>query len=225
MADQVLRSLPAVTPAPADFVVPNAAEWVLQVVSATFDGTGAAGAYLPAVQIIGPGGDVAATFADKNVSVAAGSSAEVTFGPFLRSPSAAAASSGIKFDTAPQAGQYLFVETDGPALTPDGFVFEVRDPNGNGSAIYGVPVILGDVLNTNNGAVYLLTGGGHRFDLTLAQEFSVRNGYNGPRIFSAKITAGVSQLGFFGVGPVPKQATPVTLADVIALLQAYGLSA
>ncbi len=32
-------------------------------------------------------------------------------------------------------------------------------------------------------------------------------------------------VGFFGVGPVVKQATPVTLGDVIALLQAYGLSA
>jgi hypothetical protein len=30
-------------------------------------------------------------------------------------------------------------------------------------------------------------------------------------------------LGFFAVGPVAQQATPVTLADVIALLQAYGL--
>ena len=31
-------------------------------------------------------------------------------------------------------------------------------------------------------------------------------------------------LGFFGATPVTKQATPVTLGDVIALLQAYGLS-
>ena len=32
-------------------------------------------------------------------------------------------------------------------------------------------------------------------------------------------------LGFFGVTPVSQQPTPVVLADVIALLQAYGLSA
>ena len=33
------------------------------------------------------------------------------------------------------------------------------------------------------------------------------------------------KLGFFAVGPIVQQATPVTLADVIALLKAYGLSA
>jgi hypothetical protein len=32
-------------------------------------------------------------------------------------------------------------------------------------------------------------------------------------------------LGFFGVTPVAKQATPITLGDVIALLQTYGLAA
>lgn len=32
-----------------------------------------------------------------------------------------------------------------------------------------------------------------------------------------------SHLGFFGVAPVAKQATPILLADVVALLQAYGL--
>jgi len=33
-----------------------------------------------------------------------------------------------------------------------------------------------------------------------------------------------NKLGFFGVAPIVRHATPVTLADVIALLQAYGLS-
>ncbi len=33
------------------------------------------------------------------------------------------------------------------------------------------------------------------------------------------------KLAFFGVAGVAQQATPVTLGDVIALLQAYGLSA
>lgn len=30
-------------------------------------------------------------------------------------------------------------------------------------------------------------------------------------------------VGFFGVAPVPQQATPILLADVVSLLQAYGL--
>lgn len=34
-----------------------------------------------------------------------------------------------------------------------------------------------------------------------------------------------SELAFFGVTPVTQRATPVTLGNVIALLQAYGLAA
>lgn len=40
-----------------------------------------------------------------------------------------------------------------------------------------------------------------------------------------EIGSGGSYLAFFGATPVQQQATPVTLGDVIALLQAYGLSA
>lgn len=35
----------------------------------------------------------------------------------------------------------------------------------------------------------------------------------------------LDKIGFFGTAPIAQRATPVTLADVIALLQAYGLSA
>lgn len=38
-------------------------------------------------------------------------------------------------------------------------------------------------------------------------------------------TDATGKLGFFAHAPVVQQPTPVTLADVIALLQAYGLSA
>jgi hypothetical protein len=81
---QIIKSLPSVEPAPADFDVPNAVDWSVQIISATFDGTGAGGAFLPAVQIVAPGGEVAFTFADPSVSIAAGGSDEVTFGPFLK---------------------------------------------------------------------------------------------------------------------------------------------
>lgn len=39
------------------------------------------------------------------------------------------------------------------------------------------------------------------------------------------VAAAGKKVGFFGAAPVVRQATPVTLADVIALLQAYNLSA
>lgn len=95
MSDQVVRVLPEVTAAPADFPIPNAAEWALQVITATFDGTGAGGAFLPAVQIISPGGVIVATFADKNNPVSAGGSAEATFGPFLTGISGGGGGGGL----------------------------------------------------------------------------------------------------------------------------------
>lgn len=83
-ADQIAISLPAVSSAPSDYVVPGSQEIELQTVTATFDGTGAGGAFLPALQIISDAGILLATFIDTSVSVAAGGSAEVTFGTFLR---------------------------------------------------------------------------------------------------------------------------------------------
>jgi hypothetical protein len=63
-----------------------------------------------------------------------------------------------------------------------------------------------------------------RAHLTGAQSFEVCLAYNGTRIIEASNQVGAGRLGFFGHVPVVKQATPVTLADVIALLQAYGLA-
>ena len=83
-ADQLAINLPSVSSAPSDYVVPGSQEIEIQTVTATFDGTGASGAFLPALQIISDGGITMATFVDTSVSVAKGGSAEVTFGTFLR---------------------------------------------------------------------------------------------------------------------------------------------
>jgi hypothetical protein len=40
--------------------------------------------------------------------------------------------SGIAFDTYPQAGEWLYVETDGAGTTPSGFGMEFFDDSGNG---------------------------------------------------------------------------------------------
>lgn len=42
---------------------------------------------------------------------------------------------------------------------------------------------------------------------------------------TGNVSADATTLGFFGVTAVTQQPTPVLLTDVIALLQAYGLSA
>ena len=114
---QIIRSLPAVTAAPADFDVPNAVDWSVQIVSATYDGTGAAGAFLPAVQIVAPGGAVAFTFADPSVSVAAGGSAEVTFGPFLKT-AGGGGGGGITATTASYASGTVNIAQNATAHLP-----------------------------------------------------------------------------------------------------------
>lgn len=70
------------SPAPLSYSVPNAVELVLLAVNAIFDGTGAAGSFLPAVEIYSDGGILIAR-AIASQAVAAGSSAEVTFAPGL----------------------------------------------------------------------------------------------------------------------------------------------
>ena len=74
---------------PADHAIPGAQEMMLQVVTATFDGTSAASSFLPCLQVIGPSGLVVGTFVDQTNPIAAGGVVECTFGPFLRTPSAA----------------------------------------------------------------------------------------------------------------------------------------
>lgn len=82
-------------PAPQSYTVPNAQEIIPKVARATFDGTAAATAFLPTIQIISDGGVVIASV-PTDTTVAAGGSADVTFAPFLRGP----ATSGIRNVTA-----------------------------------------------------------------------------------------------------------------------------
>jgi hypothetical protein len=69
--------------APLDYPVPPTSEILLRAAGATFDGTGAAGAFLPAIVITPPSGVPLPPFVT-DTAVAAGSSAEVAFAPFLR---------------------------------------------------------------------------------------------------------------------------------------------
>jgi hypothetical protein len=88
-ADAFFKNLPNTQAVPLDWAVPLSLEVQIQVATANYDGSGAASSFLPALQIIGPGGVVAGTFVDPSTPVAAGGSAEVTFGPFLKSRAAA----------------------------------------------------------------------------------------------------------------------------------------
>lgn len=77
--------------APEDYLVSGASLLGLQTASATYDGSGAGGDFLPALQILDEVGRVTMTVFGS--AVTAGDSAYVTFAPFLRQ--AAAPASGV----------------------------------------------------------------------------------------------------------------------------------
>jgi hypothetical protein len=94
MADvQIVRS--ARSAVPASYVLPDAADFTLKAVQASFDGSGAAGAYLPCVTILSDSGHVVARAVDQAVSVAAGGNAEVSWFPWLKHRAAAPTPSGL----------------------------------------------------------------------------------------------------------------------------------
>lgn len=82
MADSQIRGL-GESSAPLSYTVPGAQEIVLKSLFASFDGTAAAAAWYPCVRITAPGGGVVGEYITQ-AAVAAGSSADVSFAPFLR---------------------------------------------------------------------------------------------------------------------------------------------
>lgn len=81
MADvQILA--PGVKAAPLDYVIPGTQEILCKCLFANFDGTAAAAAFYPAIQLISPAGKVVGTYVP-GTTVAAGGSASVSWAPFL----------------------------------------------------------------------------------------------------------------------------------------------
>lgn len=78
-ADQTLQAL-ASQAAPLDYPVPGAVELILKSLKCSFDGTSAAGAYVPCVQLL-IAGDVEDATYPLGSSVAAGASADVSWFP------------------------------------------------------------------------------------------------------------------------------------------------
>lgn len=91
---------------PASYVVPPTQELSPLVCNATFDGTSAAGSFLPTLEIVSDGGVVIARCpVAVQDAIAAGDSAEVTFAPFLRQSRTGAG--------------YVLVENQGTLLPPE----------------------------------------------------------------------------------------------------------
>ncbi len=88
MADTQIAPLGTVT-APADYTIPNAQEITLAAMFAHFDGSAAGTSWVPTLQIISDSGHTILEV-PQDASVAAGSSVEASWAPFLRRATAAA---------------------------------------------------------------------------------------------------------------------------------------
>lgn len=93
---------------PEDYLLSGAASVDLLAVRAEFDGSGAAGDFLPVVQIVNEADEIMLTFTGEKVT--AGDSASITFAPFLKAAAAASTGGGIQYDLE-QFGDWFFLGT------------------------------------------------------------------------------------------------------------------
>ncbi len=124
------------------YTVPGADTIEALSASVTYDGTNASGAFKPCLSIYSQDGHlISRTFPSD--AVAQGSSAEVSFIPFV--PPASGGAGGIQFDTEPQSGDWLYLETTGQGPTIPG--------RGN----YGVAIRTSDAISTLGGMLLTAT--------------------------------------------------------------------
>jgi hypothetical protein len=110
LTDVVIRAK-SVEATPAGYQVPGAQEILIRSVRAEIDGTNAAGEFTATLQLLAPDGDVVWQ-APLDSTTAAGASVTPTWFPRV------GAGVGIRFDTYPQAGDWLYVQTTGDANIP-----------------------------------------------------------------------------------------------------------
>lgn len=214
-------------------------------VAAEFDGTNAAGNFVPAVGFYAADGRRLAR-CPAPTTVTAGDSSEVSFFPF-----APPASSG-------GGGGITEIESTDGSITvtnPTGPTVDLTGAGGGGGIQFGV-TNSGSFLDveTNTGPIVLQDFSGGTSEFTASGTLELLAGNNvsiiaGPgkniaanpqltvtgaflveyrvsiSTFKVIETTSAGDLGFFGKTPVAQQPTPITLADVIAVLQAYGLTA
>lgn len=193
--------------APKQYVVPSSASFLLKTVVATFDGSSAAGAFLPCVEIISDSGELVAR--GLAASVAAGSEAEVSFFPFNRAAAASSGGSGIQFDTSPQSGDWLYVETtESSGHGPGGYGIELKDDGPSGI-----------LLTSDNGQLSI----GHPFTGTQLRDSSgygidINNvGGSGQLTVEGSSSGGIFLKDTYGIPSgagieLETDATPITVA-------------
>ena len=146
MAD-VKVNVPGTGSGHLDYPVPGGSEFILKQAFAKYNGGGAASAWYPAVQLIGPDGNVAGEYITGS-TVAAGGSADVTFAPFLKGAAAGLATASLPWCIALSAtknvtsGAVTTTTFDfaGGLTTNDASVYELQ-ANGDGTT---TPYIIAD---------------------------------------------------------------------------------
>jgi hypothetical protein len=132
VSDTQFNPLGIVT-APADWVLPASLQILLKTCFAHFDGTGAAGAYLPTLQILSDSGHTVVEI-PQDASVASGSSVEATWAPFL-GKGGTTIKTGAGIPPFPALDDYVFKHTN-TVVTGVGFNSQAN------LIIQGNPVVL-----------------------------------------------------------------------------------
>jgi len=127
MPDVSIRSTTVVA-APKDYTLQGSQELTLKAVRAAFDGTAAAGQFLPALQMLDPNGNVMWT-AVPNTATAAGGSVDASWFPLVREQAAAGTPNN---PLGTLWAWYDFSDTTTTSLDGSGRIQAITDKSGNG---------------------------------------------------------------------------------------------
>lgn len=145
MADTQFHALPTKA-APNDWVLPDSVAVQLKAARAVFDGTSSGSSFLPAVEIISDSGNPVGTYVT-STAVAAGSAADVSFGPFLKGAQASVTGTGLRYDV-DNTGDWFYADANA-ANDVSGAAWEFFDNGASGFGIY---------IHSANGRIDLAAG-------------------------------------------------------------------
>jgi hypothetical protein len=173
---------PAVHAAPKSYMIHGAQEIVLKGVTATLDGTGAAGTWVPALQVVDPSGFVVGTYTCGTV-LAAGASADVSWFPGV-SVSAHGGSVTATFTS--------YVPFDGPDTNGNGYL-ALTASQGFANVRRVVPAFRSGLFGTWEGSIPVpsnyISGG----QITTSFVANATTGVLRHRVGTAVVAAGVSE--------------------------------
>lgn len=158
--------------APTDYDVPPAQEIVVKLASAMFDGSGASGDFVPVLEVVSPDRKVVGSF-PIGAALAAGASAFVSWFP-RGGAAVGGGGAGIRFDTFPQVGDWLYVESSGVG-SPDNLGISLHSDATSGGVGLTDDGSVGVQISTNgNGPLQVIDFGGG--GVTVKTEAASSNG-------------------------------------------------